>query len=69
MGIIKGQKQDIGDIFDIISNCIKHMESQGLYQCNKFYPSEDIIENDIESEDCYVLKDNGKCIAYVAIKE
>ncbi|NFO88482.1 GNAT family N-acetyltransferase [Clostridium botulinum] len=69
MNISKGQKQDISDIFDIISNCIKHMESQGIYQWNKFYPSADIIENDIESEHCYVLNDNGKCIAYVAINE
>ncbi|NFN94634.1 GNAT family N-acetyltransferase [Clostridium botulinum] len=69
MNISKGQKQDISDIFDIISNCIKHMESQSIYQWNKFYPSADIIENDIESEHCYVLNDNGKCIAYVAINE
>lgn len=69
MDIIKGQKQDISDIFDIISNCIKHMERKGVYQWNKFYPNEDIIKSDIESEHCYVLKDNSKCIAYVAINE
>jgi ribosomal protein S18 acetylase RimI-like enzyme len=69
MDIVKGQKQDMSDIFDIISNCIKHMERQGVYQWNEFYPNADIIENDIESEHCYVLKDNGKCIAYVAINE
>ena len=69
MNIFKGEKQDISGIFDIISNCIKHMESQGVYQWNKFYPNADIIENDIEREHCYVLKDNGRCIAYVAINE
>ena len=69
MDIIKGQKQDISGIFDIISNCIKYMESQGIYQWNKFYPDADIIENDIDSEQCYVLKDNDKYIAYVAITE
>ncbi len=69
MDIIKAQKQDLSDIVDIISKCIKHMESQAIYQWNKFYPNSDIIENDIKSEDCYVLKDSGKCVAYVAINE
>lgn len=67
MNIIKGQKQDLSSILDIISNCIKYMKSQGIYQWDKFYPNSDIIENDIEREHSYVLKDNDKCIAYVAI--
>jgi ribosomal protein S18 acetylase RimI-like enzyme len=69
MDIMKGQKQDISDIFDIISNCTKHMESQGVYQWNEFYPNADAIGNDIESEYGFVFKDHGKCIAYVAINE
>jgi ribosomal protein S18 acetylase RimI-like enzyme len=69
MGISKGQMQDLSDILEIISKCIKHMESQGIYQWNEFYPSSDLIENDIKREDCYVLKANEKCIAYVAINE
>lgn len=69
MDIIKGQKQNLSEILNIVSKCINYMESQGIYQWNEFYPNEDIIENDIEREQCYVLKDNGKCIAYVAINE
>ncbi|MBU3076074.1 GNAT family N-acetyltransferase [Clostridium estertheticum] len=69
MDFIKGKKKDLSGILDIISNCIKHMESQSIYQWNEFYPNSDIIENDIKSEHCYVLKDNGKYIAYVAINE
>lgn len=69
MDIVKGRKQDISDIMDIISDCIKHMESQRIYQWNAYYPTRDIIEEDIESGHGYVLKDNGRCIAYVAINE
>ncbi|EKQ56113.1 MULTISPECIES: GNAT family N-acetyltransferase [unclassified Clostridium] len=69
MDIIKGQKQDLSSILNIISNCIKYMESQGLYLWDEFYPNSGIIENDIKREDCYVLKTNGKCVAYVAINE
>ena len=57
MNILKGQKQDLSDIVEIISDCIKHMENQGIYQWDKFYPNLDIMENDINCEDCYVLKD------------
>lgn len=69
MDIIKGQKQDLSEILDMIAECIKDMERQGIYQWNQFYPTSDIIENDIKSEDCYVIKDHEKCVAYVAINE
>jgi Acetyltransferases len=69
MDIVKGQNKDLSDILDIISKCIMYMESQGIYQWNMLYPNSDILESDIKREDCYVLKDNGKCIAYVAINE
>ena len=69
MDIMKGQKQDLADILAIISNCITYMESQGIYQWNQSYPTKAIIESDITSDACYVLKDNEKCAAYVAINE
>lgn len=69
MNIIKVQKQDLPSILDIISNCIEYMKSEGIYQWDEFYPDSDIIENDINQGDCYVLKNNEKCIAYVAINE
>lgn len=69
MDIIKAKEQDLSGILDIISKCIRHMESQGIYQWGEFYPNSDVIKNDIKKEDSYVLKDNGKCLAYVAINE
>ncbi|KHD35622.1 acetyltransferase [Clostridium acetobutylicum] len=69
MNIIKGQPEDLSGIIDIISNCIKYMKSQDIYQWDEFYPSSDIIENDITRKDCYVLKNNERCVAYVAINE
>ncbi len=69
MDIMKGQKLDLSDILSLISKCVKHMQSQGLYQWDELYPNSDIIESDLNNEDAYVLKDDGKCIAYVAINE
>lgn len=69
MNIVKCQKQDMLNIFDIISKCKAHMESYNIYQWNEFYPSLDIIETDITSVHCYLLKDNGLSIAYFTIDE
>lgn len=69
MDIVKGNKQDLSSIVYLISECIKNMESQGIYQWNKFYPDSEIIENDIKNEECYILKDNAKCVAYVVLNQ
>ncbi|MEG0005039.1 MAG: GNAT family N-acetyltransferase [Clostridium sp.] len=67
MDIVKANYQDVAAIMDIISNCIKAMESQGLYQWNEYYPDSSAIEDDIKGGYAYVLKDNENYMAYVAI--
>ncbi|WP_346900310.1 GNAT family N-acetyltransferase [Clostridium sp. UBA7503] len=69
MNIIKCQKQDLSSIFNIISKCKTHMESHNIYQWNEFYPSLDIIETNIISGNCYLLRDKGLSIGYFVIDE
>lgn len=69
MDIIKGQMQDLPEIMDIIASCTRHMESQGIFQWDETYPDAEIIKEDIENGHSYVIKDKGRCIAYVAINE
>lgn len=69
MDIVRATEQDIISVMDMISECIKSMEAQGIYQWNKVYPNSEIIENDITNGYGYVIKDNNRCIAYVAINE
>ena len=69
MTIKKGQIQDLSSILDIISTCIADMQSVGNDQWDQYYPTADIIENDIQRGVCYILKNNGQCAAYVAIDE
>ncbi|MBU2699480.1 ribosomal protein S18 acetylase RimI-like enzyme [Sporomusaceae bacterium BoRhaA] len=69
MDIVIATKQDTVGIINMISECIKSMEAQGIYQWNKVYPNFEVIENDIKNGSGYVIKDNNKCIAYVAINE
>lgn len=69
MDIVIATKQDIVGIINMISECIKSMEAQGIYQCNKIYPNFEVIENDVKNGSGYVIKDNNTCIAYVVINE
>ena len=69
MDIVKAEKHDIVFIMEMISECIASMENQGIYQWNKAYPGSDLIEEDIKNGFGYIFKDNGRCIAYVALNE
>lgn len=69
MNITKGQRQDLSDIISIISECKELMKSQGIFQWDEDYPTIDIVENDIDDGNCYVMKDNNRSVAYVAINE
>lgn len=69
MDIIKGQRQDLLDIISIISECTELMKSQGIFQWDEYYPTIDIVENDIDDGNCYVMKHNNRSVAYVAINE
>lgn len=69
MDIVMATEQDTINIMNMISECIKSMEAQGIYQWNKVYPSSEIIENDIKNGAGYVIRDNNNCIAYAAINE
>jgi len=69
MDIVKAQQQHLPDVLDIISSCIKHMESREIYQWDETYPDAEIIKEDIGNGHSYVMKDGGRCIAYVAIND
>lgn len=69
MDIVRATNQDILCIMNIISHCIIKMEQNRNYQWNSNYPNVAIIENDVNSEFGYIVKNKDKCIAYVAINE
>lgn len=61
--------KDIEDIMGLIKNCIKDMESQGIYQWNDYYPTAEIFEEDIKSDSLYILEDESNCLGFVSINE
>jgi ribosomal protein S18 acetylase RimI-like enzyme len=61
--------KDMEDIMGLIKNCIKDMESQGIYQWNDYYPTTKIFEEDIESNSLHIIDDNGRCLGFISINE
>jgi ribosomal protein S18 acetylase RimI-like enzyme len=60
---------DVGRIMSLIRNCIKTMESQGIYQWNEFYPTQEVIRDDIENETLHVLREDGDVLGIIVLNE
>ncbi|MBA1336259.1 MAG: GCN5-related N-acetyltransferase [Firmicutes bacterium] len=61
--------KDIKNIMGLIKNCIKDMESQGIYQWDEYYPTAEIFEEDIKSGSLYILEDKRNCLGVISINE
>jgi ribosomal protein S18 acetylase RimI-like enzyme len=60
---------EIGNIMELIKNCIKDMESQDIFQWDEDYPGTDIFEKDIQSRSLYIMEDNEICLGIISINE
>lgn len=56
---------DIDRIMHIIKNAQDHFRSEGIDQWQNGYPNYEIIKEDIQSDNTYVLLDHGKIVGTV----
>lgn len=63
----KSVKKDIPRIMEIISQAQEYFKNQGIDQWQNNYPNEDVINNDIENEDSYVMIKDGEIVATTVI--
>lgn len=59
----KSIKKDIPEIMRIIKQAQAYFKEKGIDQWQNNYPNEEVISNDIENEDSYVLIKNGEIVA------
>lgn len=69
MQIALASLKDIENIMGLIKDCIKDMESQGIYQWDEYYPTAEIFEEDIKSGSLYILEDKDNCLGIISINE
>ncbi len=53
--IRKANKADIPIIMNMTKACARHMQAQGIYQWNEYYPSQEAFESDIDRGELWVL--------------
>ncbi|WP_105618014.1 GNAT family N-acetyltransferase [Vallitalea okinawensis] len=58
MNIVKAKMEDSTYILSLIKQCVEVMNRRGNDQWDEYYPNMDVINDDIESGDLYILKDN-----------
>ena len=63
----KSTKSDITKIMDIVKQAQAYFKEQNIDQWQNNYPNEEVINNDIENGESYVMLDNGNIIATTVI--
>jgi ribosomal protein S18 acetylase RimI-like enzyme len=67
--IVLATMKEIEEIMGLIKDCIKDMESRGIHQWGDFYPTRQIIEDDIENGSMYVAEENDEVLGIITINE
>lgn len=67
MELEKTEKSDIDEIMHIIRIAQKYFKDEGIDQWQNNYPNEKIIEKDVDNNNSYVLRKEGKIIGTVAV--
>lgn len=69
MIIEKATYIDLEKLYAITQSCGKYLIEKGIFQWNDFYPSKEILENDIHSQQIWKLVVETKIIGMVVLTE
>jgi ribosomal protein S18 acetylase RimI-like enzyme len=69
MEIAYAVENDIERVMSLIKDCIRDMESHGIHQWGEYYPTRDIIQDDIENRSLYTTKEDDEVLGIIAINE
>ncbi len=63
----RASEEDAQRIMEIIGQAQGYLKAQGVNQWQNNYPNISTVMNDIDNQDCYVLRDSGRVIATVTV--
>jgi ribosomal protein S18 acetylase RimI-like enzyme len=58
---------DLSSLMDITRRCIKHLDSQAIYQWDEIYPSEKDFREDIDERCLYLITDDNNVCCCICI--
>jgi ribosomal protein S18 acetylase RimI-like enzyme len=67
--IRRAKLQEIPDILRITDACATQMASHGIYQWNSYYPSYEILEQDVLRDELYVLTNQPEIVGLIVISK
>ncbi|MHC4758826.1 MAG: GNAT family N-acetyltransferase, partial [Planctomycetota bacterium] len=67
LGILKLKAEDLPDAMNLLAYCITDMQAHGIDQWDEFYPTEEMIAQDIKDQSLYAIKNGNDLVAMVTI--
>ncbi|UQZ33239.1 N-acetyltransferase [Paenibacillus sp. PK3_47] len=67
--IRKAQREEVGEIMELIAKCVQVMQAGGSDQWDDSYPNQEIISSDIENGTLYAYVDNGAIAGILVLDE
>jgi len=64
-----GTVDDLNEIYGLISDAIQLMEKQGIHQWDEFYPTKEVLLDDINSHTLYVAVKDEKIVAIYVLNQ
>jgi ribosomal protein S18 acetylase RimI-like enzyme len=69
MEIAYAVEKDVDRVMSLIKDCIRDMESHGIHQWGEYYPTREIIQDDIENRSLYTAKEDDEILGIIAVNE
>lgn len=69
MKIEKVHILNLDAIFSLTKSCAKHLIENEIFQWNEYYPSKEVLKNDIELNQLWKLVENNLIIGIIALTE
>jgi len=67
--IVPAKTSEIPEILSLTRACARKMISNGIYQWNEHYPSQEAFQKDIHRGELYVFKKEGKIVGTIVLSD
>lgn len=69
MKMVIATEDDVDRVMVLVKDCIRDMESQGVYQWSEYYPNLRIVKDDIKHGSMHMLKENEEILGIITLNE
>ncbi len=67
--IKKASIKDLDELYLLTKNCAQHLIENEIYQWNEYYPSLEVLKNDIELQQLWKFENNNEIVGIIVLTE